>query len=225
MSSSKGGVYQRGAFWLDFVRGSGGRPASSRLYIWWYDTATGHQRRKSTGTDDVRLACVALDDHFLATHQPSQEEQAVYTVSEAMTDYWVLHGRHQSSAEAIKSRLKLVSRFLDREANEGRLTDPFVPDQVDDQFLVRFRLWATVTDLIVARKKDDDGNWVDGKSRLRQASTVEESIIQLKAALKHAYDNRRLRYLPPIKHKTRAAVTAVRRPPPARRTTGRRRWR
>lgn len=209
MSSVKGGVYQRGEFWLDFVRGVRGRSASSRLYIWWYDTATGHQRRKSTGTDDLRLACNALDAHYLATHRPSQGDQATYSVAEAMTDYWLLHGRHQSSAEAIKARLKLVSRFLDREAHAGRLDDPFVPDQINEQFLVRFRAWA-LSDPIVARKKDDGGNWVDGQSRPRQPSTVEESIIQLKAAVRHAYDNRRIRYLPPIKHKTRAAVTPTR---------------
>jgi len=35
MSAVKGGIYQRGEFWLDYVRGAGGKPASDRLYIWW----------------------------------------------------------------------------------------------------------------------------------------------------------------------------------------------
>lgn len=209
MASIQAGIYQRGEFWLDLVRGAGGKPASSRWYIWWYDPGSGHQRRKSTGTDDVRLAADELDAHYLSTHHPTQAEQDVYTVAQAMTDYWLLHGQHQSSADAIKARLKLMSRFLDHEADEGRLIDPFLPESIDDQFLVRFRAWG-VADPIVARKKDHNGNWVDGASRPRTAATVEESVIQLKAAIKHAFDGRRLRHNPPIKHKPRSAVTPKR---------------
>ena len=209
MPANKTGVYNRGEFWLDLARGAGGRPVSSRWYIWWYDSASGHQRRKTTGTDDIRLACNELDAHYLAVHRPTEGEQSIYSVAEAMTDYWLLHGQHQSSAESIKARLKTVTRFLDVEADAGRLADPFTPEQIDDQFLVRFREWA-LADPIVARKKDDNGIWVDGMSRPRAPATVEESIIQLKAAVKHAYDGRRIRYLPPIKHKTRSAVTPKR---------------
>lgn len=209
MPTDKGGVYQRGGFWLDLDRGAGGKPSSSNWYIWWYDPATGHQRRKSTGTSDVRLACDKLDQHYLASHKPTHAEQDAYSVAEAMTDYWLLHGQHQSSAESIKARLKLMTRFLDHEAEAGRLADPFTPEQIDEQFLIRFRAWA-LADPIIARKKDQDGNWVDGESRPRKASTVEESIIQTKAAIKHAYDGRRIRYLPPIKHRTRSAVTPKR---------------
>ena len=209
MSADKGGVYQRGGFWLDLARGAGGKPASDRWYIWWYDPTAGRQRRKSTGTADVRLACDALDQHYLATHRPSGAEQDVYSVSEAMTDYWIEHGQARSSAEAIRARLKLVSRFLDVEADAGRLIDPFLPEHLDDRFLERFRAWA-LADPIVARKKDADGNWIDGARRPRAASTVEESIIQLKAALNHAFAARRTRYVPPLKHKTRDQVTAPR---------------
>ncbi|KMS58701.1 hypothetical protein V473_02635 [Sphingobium cupriresistens LL01] len=126
-----------------------------------------------------------------------------------MTDYWILHGQHQVSAISIKARLKFMTLFLDHEADAGRLSDPFLPEQIDDQFLARFRAWAIGVP-IVARKKDAAGHWVDGMSRKRSPATIEESVIQLKAAIKHAYDNRRIRYLPPIKHKTRGAVTAKR---------------
>jgi integrase len=209
MSADKNSPYRRGEYWLDRVRGSGGKPASSRWYIWWYDPKTGHQRRKSTGSDDVRVASDALDAHYLATHRPTEHDQAVYTVDEAMIDYWTEHGRHVSSADAVKARFKLMRRFIDHEADEGRLPEPFLPDHVDDQFLTRFRAWG-IKDPIVARKKDEQGNWVDGMSRPRKPSTVEESIIQLKAAIKHAYHARRIRYVPPITHKTRAAVTPTR---------------
>jgi hypothetical protein len=209
MSAVKGGIYQRGEFWLDYVRGARGDPASERLYIWWYAPKSGRLERQSTRTSDVRIACDKLDEHFLAVHRPTPREQESYTVSEAMTDYWLEHGSKQTSSEAIKSRLKLMSRYLDAEADAGRLADPFLPELVDKRFLERFRAWA-VADPIVARKKDGQGNWVDGKSRPRTASTAEESIIQLKAALNHAFNERRIRYVPPIKHKTRDQVTPQR---------------
>lgn len=206
MSAVKGGVYQRGEFWLDYVRGAGGVPASDRWYIWWYDADTGRLERKSTRTSDVRLACDKLDEHFLATHRPTARDQAVYTVSEAMTDYWLEHGSKQVSSDAIKARLKLMAWFLDVEAEAGRLIDPFLPEHLDKRFLERFRQWA-IAQPIVARKKDAEGNWVAGKSRPRTASSVEESIIQLKAALNHAFNEQRVRYVPPLKHKTRDQVT------------------
>lgn len=209
MSSVKGGFYQRGEFWLDLVRGAGGRPASSKYYIWWYDPASGKQRRKSTRTDNVRLACDALDAHYLARHQPTSYDRDNYTVSEALTDYFVEHGQGRPSAESIRARLKLISRFIDHEAQEGRLRDPFLPKQVNDAFLKRFRTWA-LADPIVARKKDQKGNWVAGSSRQRSPATVEESVIQFKAALKHAENAERIAPLGKLKHLTRDEVTPQR---------------
>ncbi|MEJ7934477.1 hypothetical protein WG907_09440 [Sphingobium sp. AN558] len=209
MSAVKGGIYQRGEFWLDYARGAGGEPISNRWYIWWYDTDSGHQRRKTTGTTDVRLACDALDVHYLAVHRPTVGEQVLYSVPEAMTDYWLEHGSNQVSAVAIKARLKLMTRFMDVEADAGRLTDPFLPDDLDDRFLNRFRQWA-LAEPIIARKKDAQGQWIEGKRRPRSAATVEESIIQLKAALAHAFKARRTRYVPPLQHKTRDKVTPQR---------------
>ncbi|PAX06450.1 hypothetical protein [Sphingomonas lenta] len=209
MSTDKGGVYQRGGFWLDLVRGAGGEPLNDNWYIWWYDSERGRQRRKTTGTNNVRLACDKLDEHYLATFRPTAADQAVYDVSTALTDYFVEHGQKQISAEAIKARLKLMSRFIDHEAQAGRLATPFLPDHIDDYWLSRFREWA-LAEPIVSRRKDASGQWVAGSSRPRTASSTEESIIQLKAALNHAFRRRRIRYVPPLKHKTRAAVTPVR---------------
>jgi hypothetical protein len=209
MSAIKGGVYQRGPFWLDLARGKGGNAISDRWYIWWYDTATGHQHRKTTRTSNVRAACDALDVHYLATHQPSAADQDVYSVGDAMGDYWIEHGKHLPSAAGIKARLALMQRFLDIEIDAGRLTDPILPDHFNDRLLARFRAWAIHVP-IVARKKDAEGNWIDGKSRPRKASTVEESIIQIKAVLNHAYKARRTKYVPPLQHKTRDEVTPER---------------
>lgn len=208
MATEKGGIYQRGEFWLDLARGAGGRPISANWYIWWYDSASGRQRRKTTGTSDVRLACDKLDEHYLAIHRSTDAEQDLYSVAEAMTDYWLEHGSNQTSSDAIRARLKLLSRFMDVEAEAGRLSDPFLPKDLDDRFWERFRKWAQA-EPIIARKKVG-GEWVDGKHRPRSAATVEESIIQLKAALNHAFNARRTKYVPPLKHKTRDQVTPVR---------------
>lgn len=209
MSTVKGGVYQRGPFWLDLVRGADGKPASDRWYIWWYDAAAGRQQRKSTRTSDVRLGCERLDEHYLAAHTPTEADKAIYSVHDAITDYWIEHGQHLPSADAIKSRSKLMVRFLDVETAAGRLPDMIRPDLIDDRVIERFRAWA-LADPLVARKKDADGNWTDGKVRFRAPSTVEEAVIQLKAALNHAYRARRIVYLPPLQHKTRDKVTPAR---------------
>lgn len=209
MSSVKGGIYQRGPYWLDFVRGADGKPASDRWYIWWYDANAGRQQRRSTRTSDVRIACDRLDEHYLATHRAGAAEQDGYGVADAMTDYWIEHGQHQISAEPIKARLALFNRFRELEQAAGRMPQPLLPDHMDDQLLDRFRKWA-LADPIVARKKDADGNWIDGQKRKRSASTVEESVIQLKAALNRAFKARRTRYVPPLRHKTRDQVSTPR---------------
>lgn len=209
MPTIKGGIYQRGDYWLDHVRGAGGRPASSRLYIWWYDPDSGRLQRKSTGKSDVQLASDELDKHYLAAHRPTASEQDTYTVSECLTDYWIEHGSQQSSHVSIRARLKRMNLFIEHEVAAGRLKDPFLPASVDDRFIRSFRKWA-VAEPIVARKKDADGNWIDGATRQRKESTVEESVIALKAALRHAYKARRIRYLPPLEHKTRDQVTPER---------------
>ncbi len=209
MATDKGGIYQRGGFWLDFARGAGGERASDNLYIWWYDPARGRQRRKTTGTADVRLACDKLDEHYLATLKPTDVDRATYDVPTAMVDYYLEVGSKRDSADAIRARLKHVQMFIDREVKAGRLKDPVLPDNIDDGFLTRFRAWLLAAP-IVARKKDAEGNWVDGKERPRSAATVEESVIQLKAALNHAFQKRRIAHVPPMKHKTRAQVSSPR---------------
>jgi len=73
---------------------------------------------------DIRLASDALDRHHFATQAPSEAEKNVYSVSEALTDYWIQHGSNAASAEAIRARLKLVTRFMDVEAEAGKLVGP-----------------------------------------------------------------------------------------------------
>lgn len=209
MSAVKGSIYQRGPYWLDLPRAAGGKPASANWYIFWYSPERGCEQRRSTRTSDVRLACKALDEHYLANHQPTEDDRASYGVADAMADYYIEHGQHQPSAPACKAQLKLLTRWMVVEQEAGRLPVPFMPTHINANLIDRFRKWG-LADPIVARRKDDDGNWVDGKSRPRAASTVEESVIRLKAVLNHALRNERIAVAPYIAHKTRAKVTPKR---------------
>lgn len=165
-------------------------------------------QRRSTRTDDVRLAIQALDRHYLACHQPVDDDKASYTVHQAMIDYWMLHGADQASADAIYARLKLVNRFIDHELKVGVLREPVLPKVLDTEWLKRFRHWGTEIDLVTQRRRDPvTGGWTVS-TRKRAKSTVEESIIQLKAALR--FNVKRMEALPELKHLTRAAVTPVR---------------
>ena len=207
----KSEFYQRGPFWLDHARVAEGRLASPNFYICWYDEQRGRQRRKSAGTSDVQLASEALDRHYLAARQPDEAGRAVYTVIQGLTDYYQEVGSLRSSADAIRSRLLLLTRFFDAEAAAGRLPEPFLPADLDDEALIeRFRNWG-LADPIVALRKNEEGNWVrEGKVRERSKATVEESVIALKAAMNLARRRRRIAVAPMILHRVRDEVTAAR---------------
>ena len=165
----QGGLYARGGYYLDYVRAKGGKLASSKLYICWYDKNAGRIRRKSAGTSDLRLASEALDQHFLEATKPSSPAAVeVYSVSKAMTDYWLTTGRKRVSSDAIRARLKLFSRFLDHEVESGRMRDPILPMDLDDDVIDRFRAWG-VADPILTRKRGPSGEWTFS-SRPRAAS-------------------------------------------------------
>lgn len=163
-------------------------------------------QRRSTRTADLRLAIEALDRHYLAVHRPASDEKAHYTVHQAMTDYWTLHGSTRVSADAIRARLKLINRFIDHEIATGLMREPVLPSILNDEWLARFRLWATNIDPIARRGSAANDQSPLPKQRAR--STAEESIIQLKAALR--FNARRMTEVPSLKHLTRAEVTPKR---------------
>lgn len=207
MASGKG-IYRRGDFWLDLDRGAGGVVKGDRYYIHWYCRSSRRVRRKSSGECDVRLAIEALDRHYLAATRPTERDKAAYTVSDAIVDYVLERGSTRVSADAIKARLKLIHRFIEHEANAGRLFDPLLPEHIDDGFIESFRAWAIVEPIISYRKMDNE--WVESSRRPRKPSTVEESVIQLKAALNFAKKRKRTNHIPDFEHKTRAQVTPAR---------------
>lgn len=199
-------LYRRGEFYLGHVLGKNGKPASPNLYICWYDPQSGRLQRRSTRTADLRLATEALDRQYLAVHRPASDEKAQYTVHQAMTDYWTLHGSTRNSADAIRARLKLINRFIDHEIATGMMREPVLPSTLDDEWLARFRHWATNVDPIAPRGRTANDPKLPPKKRAK--STAEESIIQLKAALR--FNARRMIEVPSLKHFTRAEVTPKR---------------
>ncbi|MEK9211567.1 hypothetical protein [Sphingomonas sp. 2378] len=201
-------LYRRGEFYLDRVRGKDGEVVSPNLYICWYDPVTGRMQRRSTRTADLRLAVEVLDRHYLAFHQPAADDKVAYTVHQAMTDYWTLHGAEQASADAIRARLKLVNRFIDHEIAIGVLREPVLPTVLDAEWLMRFRKWGTEIDPVTQRRRDPETREWTVSTRKRAKSTVEESIIQLKAALR--FNVKRMEAVPELKHLPRAAVTPER---------------
>jgi integrase len=150
-----------------------------------------------------------LDRHYLAVHQPVNGEKASYTVHQAMTDYWTLHGSTRVSADAIRARLKLITRFIDHEIAQRLMREPVLPSVLDSEWLARFRHWAINVDPIAQpRRNPGTGGNTSPSTRKRSRSTAEESIIQLKAALR--FNERRLLEVPRLKHLTRAEVTPKR---------------
>ncbi|WP_241212557.1 hypothetical protein [Sphingomonas sp. ABOLG] len=147
-----------------------------------------------------------MDRHYLAVHRPASDEKADYTVHQAMTDYWTLHGSTRVSADAIRARLKLINRFIDHEIAIGVMREPVLPSILNDEWLARFRLWATSIDTIAPQRRAADDRALPPKKRAK--STAEESIIQLKAALR--FNARRMTDVPRLKHLTRAEVTPKR---------------
>ncbi|WP_353460828.1 hypothetical protein [Sphingomonas faeni] len=206
--SSSNYSYRRGDFYLDYPRGKDGKPVSPNFYICWYDTAAGRIQRRSTRTADLRLAIEALDRHYLAVHKPSNDQRASYTVHQAMVDYWTLHGSGQTSSDSIHARLKLVTRFIAHEIKLGLVRAPVFPSVLNEEWLKRFRAWATDGDAITQRRRDPETKEWTVSTRKRSAATAEESVIQLNAALR--FNEQRMVAVPRLKHLTRAEVTPKR---------------
>jgi len=61
----------------------------------------------------------ALDQHYLATHSPTVDDQSGYSVHDAMSDYYIERGQHLPSAAPIRARFKLLIRFLEHEQAAG----------------------------------------------------------------------------------------------------------
>lgn len=172
------GIYQRGAYWLDWDRKRDGSLRSPYLAIFWYDADRGRTRSASTGTGDVAEGKIALDGHYLK-HSEGQDicptcgqrrnAGSGYLVLQAIRDYLV---HKQDGDHAIPHRLAHVTEFI---VEEGDLT--LICERVDETWVKRFRAWLAMRPIVSKT----------GITRDRALSTIENSVIQLAAAINYSH--------------------------------------
>lgn len=167
-------LYQRGGFKLF--------PREGRNHeIVWYDPILGRERGTSAGTKDLDAAKAALDREYWKRSQglstcptcgqsiergsePKENGNLVTNLIEA----YLVAAEGKDSEDAIKSRLAHVARYI-------AVTDAAVThDRIDEAWIKRFRTW-NLAQPIVSKTKE----------RQRAISTVENSVLQLAAALRH----------------------------------------
>ncbi|MDB5724984.1 MAG: hypothetical protein JWQ16_1738 [Novosphingobium sp.] len=191
MSGREDALYQRGKYWLGWDTKKDGTLRSPNLTVFWYDDAKGRVCSASTGTNAITPASKKLDLKWLADSgeaaaycstcgQPLGAADA-YLLTDAIADYKLEWGDHQTSADSIAARLKHVVDFLEVDDQTGLATSCAVAAGMP--FITRFRTWS----------RKQPVTWQNGQgeitvSRARAPATTEESVIQLIAALNHACD-------------------------------------
>lgn len=174
------GLYHRGPYTLDWDCRADGSLRSPYLAVFWYDRERGGNRSASTRTADVEAGKRFLDALYLErtggcavcpTCQRPFDNHGGLLVADAVTTYQVLHGDKQESAGAIANRLAHVIDYI------ATLPNPAVTcDQVDERWISGFRAWAERQPIVSPT----------GKERARSLSTVENSVLQLAAAIRFA---------------------------------------
>ena len=175
------GLYQRGPYWLDWDRRSDGALRSPNLAIFHYDPGTGRVRSASAGTADLEGGKLALDRLYLQGTRgeaicPTCGQRRIggagYLVSAAIADYHAAIGSGRTSAQAIAARLQHVISYI------ASLPSVAVTcEQVDGAWIDRFRTWAGKQPIISPT----------GKRRQRSLGTIENSVLQLAAAINAAH--------------------------------------
>ena len=141
------------------------------LEIVWYDRERGRERSASAGTTDVEAGKVALDKHYL--HATGGEyvpptSRISPLVASVIADYQCAVGDERSSSDAIRHRLAHVTDYI------ATLKDKAVRcDAIDERWIAKFRLWLG--------KRP-----VRGSKRVRAPATIENSVLQLQAAIRWA---------------------------------------
>lgn len=173
------GVYCRGPYWLDFDRRSDGTLRTPNFCIFWYDPGAGRNRSISARTADEQEARRALDRHYLQNTegqiicptcgQRRTDRETSYFVADAIADYLA-----QKNDRTLEHRLGHVVDYL------ATLSSPGVRcRQIDDDWVKRFREWLLKQPVVLS----------SGALRPepRSLSTVENSVLQLAAAINAAH--------------------------------------
>lgn len=176
--TKEAGLYRRGPFRLDWDKRRDGSLRSPFLSIFWYDPERRRTRSASTGSGDVAEAKAALDRHYLAHTQGEnicptcgQKRSGAhgYLVLQSIRDYLVVK---DGGDTAIAHRLAHVTRYI---AERGDLT--LICERVTDEWIQGFRKWLGKQPIVSKT----------GKRRNRSLSTIENSVIQLAAAINYSH--------------------------------------
>jgi integrase len=156
-------LYQRGEYSL-FPR------EGRNLEVVWYDRDRGRERSLSTGTTDVEAGKLALDREYLRATggeyvPPSNKVSPLVTA--VIADYTVICDE-KASADAIGHRLTHIVNYI------ATLKDNAIRcDAIDERWIGKFRTW-------LAKQP------VRGSKRDRSPATIENSVLQLQAAMRWA---------------------------------------
>jgi hypothetical protein len=157
-------LYQRGDFKL--------YPREGRnIEIVWYDRERRRERIVSAGTNDVEAGRIALDRFYLdktgGEYVPPINRTSPL-VTAVIADYQLAHGDRAASADAIRHRLAHVVRYI------ATLKDKAIRcDGIDERWIAKFRAW-------LAKQP------IAGTTRERSPATIENSVLQLAAAIRWA---------------------------------------
>jgi hypothetical protein len=173
-------LYRRGPYWLEWDRRADGTLRTPFLTVFWYDQDRGRIRSASTRETEPEAGRRWLDAFFLektggcrvcpACNRPFDHTGALL-VLDALTNYQLLHADHQDSAEAIRARLVHVVDYIEVRDQAG-----ITCAEVDERWVAGFRRWAMLQPIVSPK----------GGERQRSLSTVENSVIQLGAAIRFA---------------------------------------
>lgn len=174
-------IYVRGDYWLDWDRRKDGTLRTKYLAIFWYDGERGRIRSLSTRTCDIASAKAALDKHYLSTgkgaavcptcgqHRPEKANAPLLTV---ISDYLVLYEDHENIG-SIRPRLAHVVNYVATLPNIDVRSD-----EVDAVWVDLFRRWMAQQPVVSTAGNE--------RPKVRALSTIENSVIQLAAAINAA---------------------------------------
>lgn len=187
-------LYQRGGFRLD------ARPGRNHI-VTWYDVRTGRERSLSAGTTDLEDGKTALDAIYLEQTQgqaicptcgQARTGAGRFLVTDAIANYQTAHGDTRTSGKAIRSRLAHPLAYI------ATLPSAAVYcEDINSAWIERFRTWARRQPVV-------------GTGRPRSPSTIENSVLQLAAAINHS--NRRGDALKPAQFRSIPAKEVNRTP-------------
>lgn len=168
------GLYQRGGYWLDWDRRSDGSLRSPFLAIFWYDAERRRTRSTSTGAGDVAAGKAALDRHYLEHSEgaaicPTCGQRRIagsgFLVLQSIQDYLSMKAKGD---KAIGHRLAHITAYI---AGKGDLA--LICEKANEEWIAGFRTWAAQQPVVSP----------SGIKRQRSLSTIENSVLQLAAAI------------------------------------------